>query len=129
MYSLGELCLIMKKEEKRKEWRNFTFDLFGTKWYVKFVDFIPKEEDEPLDGTVHWGKCNDNDNTITIAFGTPNGYKFPDDKIQRTLLHEIVHAMCGTGNYSITNDEPFVEWMAGCLFNLYHQNTFNNVFK
>lgn len=115
-----------KMEEKKKVWKDFTFKLFGTTWKVHFVEFIPLREDEP-EGEVHWGNCNDNNDTITIALGTPNGYKFSDRKISLTLLHELSHAICGTGNYKITNDEPFIEWMGRCWMSLIEQNVIDHV--
>ena len=42
--------------------------------------------------------------------------------IKLTLLHEIMHAICGTGQYNdYSNDEPFIEWLANCIYSLKEQ--------
>ena len=114
---------VMEKR-KKKEWKDFKFNLFGTTWRVHFVDFIPREPDEHPK-YVCYGKTNDNLETITIARRSPDGEVFSDAKISFTIYHEIVHACLGTGCYGESNnDEPLVEFMGRCLSSLVKQNVF-----
>lgn len=107
---------VMEKKEK-KEWKDFKFNLFGTTWKVHFIKHLERE-----DGTSIYGWCNEDDCTILVALGIKDKTLLSKERVELTLLHEIIHAICDTGKYEITNDEHFVEWTARCLNSLIKQN-------
>lgn len=94
------------------ELKNKKFNLFGTEWQIRFEDKVLDSEDgHEIYGETYRGAVN----VITIA-KTMNGIKIPDREIQLTLLHELFHAIFGTGQYHGSNDnEPLVEWCARCI--------------
>lgn len=97
---------------------NKTFDLFGDKWKIQLVDKLVDEKD----GHEYFGQSQRGArNLINIAKSLDNVNTTEDTRVQ-TLLHEIIHAICDTGQYfNISQDEPFVEWMAKCLYSLKKQ--------
>lgn len=109
------------KKNKEKEWKDFSFSFFGTNWRVKFI-----------------GKCKENDdmigmgytdyvlNEIWVATQDTSGKSLKDETIRINLIHELTHAMLGTGQYNnSTKDEPLVEWIARCINSLLEQNVFD----
>ena len=59
---------------------------------------------------------------IKIATKTTDGKSLSEKTIKLTLLHEIMHAICGTGQYNAySEDEPFIEWLANCIYSLKQQ--------
>ena len=112
------------KKKKGKERKNFQFDLFGSTWHVVFVKESPlnnKDNEEYC----NLGYTNSTHNEITIATADQNGKELSDDQIEVTLLHELVHAILFTGQYSQEGgSEPLVEWVARCLKSMLNQNVF-----
>jgi len=46
----------------------------------------------------------------------------PDEEIQITKLHELIHCILGTGMYGeASSDEPMVEWLARSIYSLVKQ--------
>ena len=91
-------------------------DLFGTKWRVKFVDHIIKDDN----GDTFWGRTNHSKGLIEVGTVDSDGRKLSNEELRLTLLHEIMHAVFGTGQYwSMNDDEPLVEWCARCLNSIY----------
>ena len=98
------------------ELKNRSIDLFGTKYKIKIVDTIeiegPNGIEYPLGLTDYYN------NIISIASYT-NGIKIPKNEMEITLLHELMHAILSTGQYTeYSKDEPLVEWLARCLYQL-----------
>jgi hypothetical protein len=93
--------------------KNFKFNLMGDEWQVEFVDVL---EDTDNKDELIYGRCFFDSQTIMIAKKSANGKEFSNRVLQRTLLHEMTHAIFGEGCYTASNnDEPLVEWTARCL--------------
>lgn len=100
--------------ENKKLNRDFSFVLFHTRWYVKYVDQLYDENDNYLLGLTNFGKRE-----ILIALQDPSGKALPEKELSLTLLHEVMHSIFMTGQYtSATQDEPLVEWCSRCLYSL-----------
>ena len=98
---------------------DFSFNIFNTTWKVLFIDNF---NDETKEGDFKFGDTNYELNRIRIATKTKEGQPLSEKVIQLTLLHEIMHAICGMGQYSAySNDEPFIEWLANCIYSLKEQ--------
>ena len=112
-----------KKEIKvNPKWKDFSFHLFGTKFKVHFVEGIERSADEEKDNIYPIGRTTTSEE-ILIATKNHEGIPFPNEKIAITLLHEIMHAIFGTGEYMNSNsDGPLVEWCARCIYSLINQN-------
>lgn len=114
----------MEKKEKKKEWKDFEFNLFGTDWYVHFTnetitDKTRKGSDEQ---GFYFGINYADRRVIEVALLNVDGNPLCDSEICNTLVHEIVHAIYSTGCYENTNnDEPLVEWTAKCIISLIKQ--------
>lgn len=112
---------------KMKKWKDFQYELFGTTWYVKFIDDYGKDsKGEP---NHDFGVCSNMTNTIKVYLKYNHdgdvGY-FSDEVIRITLLHEIVHSIFGTGEYiNCNDDEPLVEFTARSLISLLKQKIFD----
>ena len=51
-----------------------------------------------------------------------DGNIIPKEELQLTFLHELMHAILGTGQYNVySQDEPHVEWLARCIYSLLQQ--------
>ena len=98
---------------------DFYFEIFNTTWTVSFIDNF---KDETKDGEFRLGDTNYELNRISIATNTKEGQPLSEKTIQLTVLHEIMHAICGTGQYNAySEDEPFIEWLANCIYSLKQQ--------
>lgn len=92
------------------------FNLFGSEWTIKYVDVIPRDDDGFCFGlTDYVGRV------ISIATKGREGELIPKSELRLTKGHEIMHAILGTGCYSVTNDEPLVEWLGRCVTSLLDQ--------
>jgi len=107
-------------EVKTLALKDFTFDIFGTKWKVEYVDRVPV--DDELD--FRFGECDPVAKKILVAKMNRDGDDFLDEReIRLTLLHEITHAILSDGGYKNSNmDEPLVEWIAKCILSLREQD-------
>ena len=98
---------------------DFSFNIFNTNWEVYFIDNF---NDETQEEGFKFGDTNYELNRIRVATKTKEGQPLSKKVIQLTLLHEIMHAICGTGQYNAySDDEPFIEWLANCLYSLKEQ--------
>lgn len=103
------------------EYKDFSFEIFGTTWEVKFVEEIKEVGEDKYE----LGESNSVNNVITISTKDKEGNPLSYQTVQLTLLHEIVHSIFTTGAYiNSTEDEPLVEWTARCLKSLLTQNVF-----
>ena len=109
------------KKSKEKKWKDLSFNFFGTNWNVKFIDEV-KENDEMflMGNTCHI--LND----IWVATKDASSKPLKEETVRLNLIHELVHAIFGTGQYNnCTKDEPLVEWVARCINSLLEQNVFD----
>ena len=98
---------------------DFYFTIFNTTWTVSFIDNFKNETKE---GEFKFGDTNYELNKIRIATKTKEGQLLAEKTIKLTVLHEIMHAICGTGQYNAySEDEPFIEWLANCIYSLKQQ--------
>ena len=94
------------------------FEIFGSKWTVEYIDVIPCEESDAF----VYGKTFYSTRTIQIAKKDFEGNPIPKEELRMTFLHELFHAIFGTGQYNAySNDEPCVEWLARCVNSLMGQ--------
>lgn len=98
---------------------DFYFTIFNTTWTVSFIDNFKNETKE---GEFKFGDTNYELNRIRIATKTKEGQLLAEKTIKLTVLLEIMHAICGTGQYNAySEDEPFIEWLANCIYSLKQQ--------
>jgi len=94
------------------------FEIFGSKWAVEYVDIIPSEDEN----TYIFGKTWYSTRVIQVAKRDKDGNVIPKEELRLTFLHELMHAILGTGQYNIySQDEPHVEWLARCIASLIDQ--------
>ena len=94
--------------------KDFSYELFGSKWKVKFVDSIQNE-----DGFLLGVTMNDR-NTILISTLNLSGESLSKEQIKLTVLHEVFHSIFYSGQYlQSTGDEPLVEWCARCIYKIH----------
>lgn len=99
------------------ELKNKSFNIFGTKYRIKFVDNVLNEE-----GDWTYGKIDTYSKEIQVSIKLSNGKDMQENEILITLYHEIIHAVLLTGQYiNSSNDEPLVEWLARCILSLKNQ--------
>ena len=99
------------------ELKNKSFNIFGTKYRIKFVDNVLNEE-----GDWTYGKIDIHSKEIQVSIKLSNGKDMQENEILITLYHEIIHAILLTGQYmSSSEDEPLVEWLARCILSLKNQ--------
>lgn len=89
--------------------------IFGTRYDVKFT-----EEPEKIDDKKYaYGKCSSQEYEITVTSKTSEGKQIPEDEKVRLTLHEIVHAVLNEGSYlQSSDDEPLVQWLARCFYDI-----------
>ena len=106
--------------EKNSKYKDTTFDMFGTKWTIKYVDTILDEKGGESNQV---GVSDLMSNIIKIRLINPfTGKMFPQEEIRLTLLHELVHVIFATGQYNdACNDEPIVEFTARSIRSLQKQ--------
>ena len=99
------------------ELKNKSFNIFGTKYKIKFVDNVLDEE-----GNWMYGRVDTSSKEIQVSIKLSNGKDVQENEILITLYHEIIHAILLTGQYvNSSNDEPLVEWLARCILSLKNQ--------
>lgn len=102
-----------------KKYKDKEFDLFGIKWTIKYVD---KLEETSKERGYFFGISHVDSATIQIALLDSKGEPLSEEAIRITLLHELTHAILGSGGYEqSTQDEPMVEWIARCINSLQKQ--------
>ena len=98
---------------------DFYFKIFNSTWTVSFIDNF---NDEIKEGEFRFGDTNYELNKIRIATKTKEGQPLAEKTIKLTVLHEIMHAICGVGQYNAySEDEPFIEWLANCIYSIKEQ--------
>lgn len=106
--------LVTNKKSNNPLFKDFSYELFGSKWKIKFVDTIQNEEGFLLGVTM-----NDR-NTILISTLNLSGEPLSKEQIHLTILHEIFHSIFYSGQYlNQTGDEPLVEWCARCIYKIH----------
>ena len=99
------------------ELKNKSFNIFGSKYRIKFVDNVLNEE-----GDWTYGKIDTYSKEIQVSIKLSNGKDIQENEILITLYHEIIHAILSAGQYiNSCNDEPLVEWLARCILSLKNQ--------
>lgn len=101
---------------------NKHIDIFGSDWTISIVDNIEPYVDEDGDKHHYAGMTYNASQRIEIARNV-YGTRLTNEMMFKTLIHELVHAICNTGAYfEKSNDEPFVEYMARGIMSLLKQN-------
>lgn len=109
------------KKSKEKKWKDFEFELFGTKWKVTFIGKVKE-----ISTVYQLGNCRAINGTIWVATQDNEGNPLEEEAIRINMLHELTHSILNTGGYNnSSNDEPLVEWIARCLNSLLKQNIFD----
>lgn len=99
------------KEEK--------FDLFGSNWTIKYGDKIEVEGENDF----QFGLTDYINRVISVAIKDNQGEPLPEEEVEMCKLHELIHAILGTGMYGeISGDEPLVEWLARSIYSLRKQD-------
>ena len=99
------------------ELKNKSFNIFGTKYRIKFVDNVLDEESNWI-----YGKTDATSKEILISTKLSNGKDVQENENLITLYHEIIHAILLIGQYvNSSSDEPLVEWLARCILSLKNQ--------
>ena len=103
--------------ENIRELKNKSFNIFGSKYRIKFVDNVLNEE-----GDWTYGKIDTYSKEIQVSIKLSNGKDVEENEILITLYHEIIHAILLIGQYiNSSSDEPLVEWLARCILSLKNQ--------
>ena len=99
------------------ELKNKSFNIFGSKYRIKFVDNVLNEE-----GDWTYGKIDTYSKEIQVSIKLSNGKDMQENEILITLYHEIIHAILSAGQYiNSSEEEPLVEWLARCILSLKNQ--------
>lgn len=99
------------------ELKNKSFNIFGTKYRIKFMDNVLDEE-----GNWIYGRVDTSSKEIQVSTKLSNGKDIQENELLITLYHEITHAVLLAGQYTdYNNDEPLVEWLARCILSLKNQ--------
>ena len=99
------------------ELKNKSFNIFGSKYRIKFMDNVLNEEGDWI-----YGKVDTSSKEIQVSIKLSNGKDIQENEILITLYHEIIHAILLIGQYtSSSSDEPLVEWLARCILSLKNQ--------
>lgn len=99
--------------------KDFYFTIFNSTWTVSFIDNF---NEETKDGEFRFGDTDYEHNSIRIATKDKKGNYLSEKTIELTMLHEMMHAILGSGQYNVySEDEPFVEWLANCLYSIKKQ--------
>ena len=97
---------------------------FGVKYKVKCVENIPVKDTEYEEGFL-WGLCDYIKRVIYISLKDNEGKAIEESHIERTFLHEVLHAILQEGGYDeAVNDEVLICYLSGNL-----QQVIGKVFK
>lgn len=95
-----------------------TFNLYGSNWTVKYADEIAIDKEEGF----QFGITDHVNRVICVSTKDRDGNQMPDEEIELTKLHELIHCILGTGMYAqASGDEPMVEWLARSIYSLRKQ--------
>lgn len=95
-----------------------TINIFGTTYTIEYVDKIDIEEPN-----FRFGEESSADHTIKIALKYNEAGDIEKSELDKNLIHEIIHAILDEGQYfQESNNEPLVEWLARCIYNILKQN-------
>ena len=95
-----------------------TFNLFGSNWTIKFADEIVIDKEDGF----QFGITDHINRVICVSTKDKESNQMPDEEIQITKLHELIHCILGTGMYGeASSDEPMVEWLARSIYSLVKQ--------
>ena len=104
-------------EKKTQVFKNRTIDIFGSKYYIKFVDKVVDSENNWI-----YGAVDVLNKVIRISTTLPCGKPVQKEELETTLIHELLHAILISGQYNnCSNDEPLVEWISRCFVSLRKQ--------
>lgn len=85
-----------------------TIALTGRTWRVELDSDYCKH-------TKNMGVCQNTQNTIRLAY-VANGERIPQQEVEQTFFHELVHACLYTmGNTKLNENEKFVDLFAALL--------------
>ena len=100
------------------ELKNKSFNIFGSKYRIKFMDNVLDKE-----GNWIYGKVDTSSKEIQVSIKLSNGKDVQKNEILITLYHEIIHAILDTGQYlEESQKEPLVEWLIRCIISLLKQD-------
>lgn len=92
---------------------NEIFDIFGSKYQIKYTDKVIKCEDDMF----IFGKTDSVHKIIYVSTKDGNGNDLPENEIKITLYHEILHAILDTGCFDEENDnETLIEYIARGIY-------------
>ncbi len=91
------------------------FNVFNTKYDVEF-----REEPLPLEnGNYESGVCRSAESLIAISHNDINKKPLSKQEYEKDTMHEIIHAILNEGGYNnSSDDEPLVEWLARCMYDI-----------
>lgn len=93
------------------------FELFGSTYTIQYLDKVVGDNGEWV-----YGITNPQSNVIQLSLKYNDGRVIPDNELELTLLHELMHCIFMTGQYhTCWDDEPLVEWCARCIVSLKKQ--------
>lgn len=102
----------------QKDYENRNFEIFGSNWKLIYCDEVIEEG---CNDTLH-GLTDSSNNIISVSTKKPNKEDKDDNEIDITTLHELIHCILLSGQYNAySEDEPFVEWTARCLYSFKKQ--------
>lgn len=93
------------------------FNIFGTTYKVQWVDRLTDDN-----GYFLFGKQFSVDKVLKVNTKiTDEKTPLPEDEVELSYYHELVHAILYEGGFHQENNEPLVEWFAKCLRSLKKQ--------
>lgn len=97
--------------KKNKIVKTKHLNIFGSDWKIQWVTGIIEDNGHTYSGMTWHSK-----KTVQVSVTDDDGKPIPKQEVGETLLHELMHASLGEGCYWDINTEPFVEWMAKCMY-------------
>lgn len=85
-------------------------DLFYQAWSIEMVEDIPTEDNRFV-----LGNCDSIRHNIKIRTKDVDGNPIPKQEINRTLIHELLHAISAVGAFWNDINETQTEFIAVCL--------------
>lgn len=91
-------------------------DLFYQPWTIVFKEEIPDSN-----GRFVWGNCDSINRVITLRTKDVNGKPMTQPELERTLIHELIHAISACGAFWDDISETQVEFISVCLHRVLSQ--------